>query len=161
MAGNITEKLGTNGQTITVTLASLTTNSLRQSTVIDNTTDLFQDVLLMIKIKSGGSGTSSSGVVNVYVYGTVDNGTTYTDGATGSDAAMTPTSPSNLRFIGQLNVVANTTTYTGGPWSVAAAFGGVMPAKWGIVIENKSGGTLDSTEGNHAKLYQGICSQYT
>jgi len=161
MAGNITEKLGTNGQTLTITLASLTNNSLRQSTVIDNTSDLFQDVLLMLKIKSGASSTVSTGVVNVYAYATVDNGTTYTDTATGTDGAITPTSPTNLRFLGQLNVVANSTTYVGGPWSIAAAFGGIMPAKWGIVVENKTGGTLDATEGSHAKLYQGIYSQYT
>ena len=161
MAGNILENLGTNGQTITVTLASLTTGSYRQSTVVDNTSNLFQDVLLMLKVKTGGSGTSAVGVVNVWVYATVDNGTTYTDGASGSDGSFTPTSPSNLRFVGQLNAVANSTTYTGGPWSVAAAFGGVMPAKWGIVVQNSTGGTLDSTEGNHAKLYQGIYSQYT
>ncbi len=161
MAGNILENLGTNGQTFTCTLASLTNTSLRQSTAIDNTSNLFQDVLVMLKIKSPGSGTSASGQVVVWVYATVDNGTTYTDGATGSDGSFTPTSPSNLRFLGALNVVANTTTYVGGPWSVAACFGGVMPAKWGIVVQNLTGGTLDSTEGNHAKLYQGIFSQYT
>ncbi len=44
--------------------------------------------------------------------------------------------------------------------SVAAAFGGMMPAFWGIVIENKSGGALDGTEANHKKLWQGVLSQF-
>jgi hypothetical protein len=43
--------------------------------------------------------------------------------------------------------------------SVAAAFGGVLPERWGIIVENKTGGALDSTEGNHAKLWQGVLGQ--
>ncbi len=114
----------------------------------------------MVQIKTGGSGTTANGFVAVYAYGTVDGGTTYTDGATGSDAAFTPTSPTNLRLLGVINCVANATTYKGGPFSVAAAFGGTLPQKWGIVITNQTGGTLDSTEGNHLKLYQGVYGQY-
>ena len=30
-------------------------------------------------------------------------------------------------------------TYTSEPLSVAAAFGGVMPRKWAIVVENRTG----------------------
>lgn len=161
MAGNIENKYGTSNQTITCTLASLTTGSLRQSTAVDNSSNVFQDVLVMVKIKTAGSGTSATGIVNVWAYGSVDGGTTYTDGATGTDGAFTPTNPANARLLGVLNCVANSTTYVGGPWSVAAAFGGIMPDHWGIIVENKTGGTLDATEGNHAKLYQGVLSQYT
>lgn len=161
MAGNITQKLGTTNQTITCTLASLTNGSVRGAASVDNRTNLFQDVLVQIKIKSGASSTASTGVVNIYAAGTVDDGTTWPDTYTGADAGITLTSPTNLRLIGQLNVVANATTYSSEPLSIAAAFGGIMPAEWGIIIENKSGGTLDSTEGNHAKLYQGIYTQYT
>ncbi len=161
MAGNIFEKFGTNGQTITVTLASLANAGQRQSTVIDNSANLYQDALLMMKIKSGASGTAATGVVNIYAYGTVDGGTDYSDGASGTDGAITLTVPPNMRFIGQVNVVANATTYIAGPFSVAAAFGGILPEKWGIVVENKTGGSLDATEGNHAKLYQGVETQYT
>lgn len=149
---------GSNNQSITCTLASLANNGLRQSTAIDNSSNLFIDALVVIKVKSG-SGTSSTGAVYIYAYGTVDGGSTYSDGATGSDGSFTPTSPTNLRLIGIINVVANTTTYTSSPMSVAAAFGGVLPDHWGIVVENKSGGSLDSTEGNHAKMYQGIQMQ--
>jgi len=45
--------------------------------------------------------------------------------------------------------------------SIAAAFGGVMPSHWGIVVVNNSGGTLDSTSGNHAAIWQGVLAQYT
>lgn len=152
-------KYGTSNQGITVTLAGLTNNSLRQSAAIDNSSNKWLDVLVMLKIKSGAASTSSSGLINVYAAGSADGGTSYTDGASGSDAAMTPTSPTNLRLIGVINVVANATTYTGGPFSVAAAFGGVLPDHFSLIIENKTGGTLDATEGNHAKFYQGVAGQ--
>jgi hypothetical protein len=39
---------------------------------------------------------------------------------------------------------------------VAAAFGGVLPEKWSIAIRNYTNLTLDATEGNHKKIYQGV-----
>jgi hypothetical protein len=159
MAGNIQNKYGTNNQAITCTFTSLTNNSQRQSTAIDNTSNLFEDVLVFVKVKSGASGTSSSGVVNVYAYGTADGGTTYSDGAAGADGAITLTSPPNMRLIGQINVVANATTYEGGPFTAALAFGGVLPDHWGIVIENKTGATLDASVGS--AWYQGVEHAYT
>jgi|SRR5215813_1069712 len=147
---------GTANQSITCTLASLANGSARQATAVDNSSTLFLDAFVQLKIKSGASGTSATGFVNVYAYGTADDGTTYSDSASGTDGAITLTSPPNVRLIGVLNVVANATTYKSAPMSVAAAFGGILPKKWGIIIENKTGGSLDATEGNHAKFYQGI-----
>lgn len=161
MAGDIKAKFGTSNQTITLTIASLTNNSARQSTAVDNATNVALDALVFLKVKSGGSGTTSTGVVNVYAFASADGGTTYTENAGASDAAITLTSPTNARLIGTINVVANAVTYYGGPFSIAAAFGGVLPEKWGIIIENKTGGTLDSTGGNHAAFYQLVIAQYT
>lgn len=161
MAGNLNNRYGTSNQTITITLASLANNGARESTVIDNSSNLWMDALVGGKVKSGASGTAATGTVNVYAYGTDDGGTTYSDGATGSDAGITLTSPPNMRLLGVVNVVANATTYKFGPFAVAQAFGGVLPEKWGIVIENKTSGTLDSTGGNHAVHYQGVGGAYT
>lgn len=155
MATTIKSLFDTNGQTITCTLASLTTGSRRQSTVIDNSSNLYTDILLMLKVKTGGSSTSATGYVEVFVYGTVDGGTTYSDTATGTDGAVTLTLPVNVILVDVVNTVANSTTYIGGPWNLRNAFGGYIPQKWGVVIGNQSGGTLDGTEGSHAKLYQG------
>ncbi len=157
-AADIKSKYGTSNQAITCTLASLTTGSARSCLAVDNSTNVYLDALVMVQIKSGASSTSATGTVNVYAYGTVDGGTTYTEGA-GTDAGITLTAPPNVRLIGVLNVVANATTYKSGPFSVAQAFGGTMPDHWGLIIENKSGGTLDGTEGSHAKLYQGVYAQ--
>lgn len=150
-------KYGTSNQAITATITSLANNGQRQSTVVDNTTNLYLDALVHVKVKSAAASTSATGYVNVYAYGTVDGGTTYSDGATGTDGSITLTSPPNLRLIGVINVVANSTTYQGGPFSVAAAFGGVLPQKWGIVVENKTAATLDATIGS--AYYQGVMQQ--
>lgn len=150
---SVKEAFGSNNQAITCTFTSLTNNSQRGSTAIDNTSNLFLDALVFVKVKSGASSTSATGYVNVYAYGTADGGTTYSDGVSGTDGAATLTSPPNVVLIGRINVVANATTYEGGPFSVAAAFGGTLPDHWGIVIENKTGGTLDASVGS--AWYQG------
>ena len=146
---------GTNNQSITITLASLGNTSYRQSTAVDNSSNLFLDVLVQLKIKTG-TGVSAQGYLNVYVYGTANGGTNYTDGASGTDGAMTPTSPTNLKLIGIINAVADATTYSGGPFSVAAAFGGILPDHWGIVVQNVTNAALDATGGNFTAFYQGI-----
>jgi hypothetical protein len=155
---DIKSKYGASNQAIIVTLASLANASARASTAIDNTTNLFLDALVSINIKSGASGTSASGTVNVYAYGSADGGSNYTENASGTDAAITLTSPTNLRLIGLINTTANATTYKA-TFSVANAFCGILPDHWGIVVLNSSGGALDSTEGNHLKVYQGILAQ--
>ena len=150
---NIKEATNT-AATFTCTLASLANSTAgvgRQSTVIDNSTNLFTNALVMVKVKTGASGVSATGFISVYAFGTVDGGTTYTDGAGASDAGITV---SAMRLIGTFPAVANATTYTSQLMSVESAFSGVLPAKWGIVVVNSSGSALDGTEGNHAKLYQ-------
>lgn len=158
-AGSIENKYGTSNQSITCTFTSLANNGQRQSTAVDNTSNVFQDALVFVKTKSNAAGTSATGTVNVYAYGTADGGTTYSDGASGTDGTITLTAPPNMQLIGIINVVANAVTYEGGPFSVARAFGGVLPDHWGIVIENKTGATLDASVGS--AWYQGVLSQYT
>lgn len=153
----IQSKYGTNNQSITCTLTSLANNGQRGSASVDNTSNLFLDALVFVKIKSGAASVSAAGYFNVYAYGTADGGTTYSDGVTGTDAGQTLTSPPNLRLIGVVNMVANATTYDGGPFSVAAAFGGVLPDHWGIVVENKSGAAFDGSTAS--AWYQGVEAQ--
>lgn len=156
MASTLEIKYGTTNQAITCGFTGLANTSLRQSTSIDNTTNLFLDALVGITVKTASSGVSATGTVNVYVYGT-SNGTSFTDGVSGSDGTFTPTSPTNLKLVGVVNTVANATTYVGGPFSVAVAFGGILPASWGIVVENKTGAALDASVGS--AWYQGVSGQ--
>lgn len=159
MAADIKSKYGASAQAIAVTLASLASTASRASTAVDNSTNLFLDALVSLNIKTGATGVSATGYVSVYAYGTADGGTNYTEGATGTDAALTLVSSTNLRLIGIINCVANATTYKSGPFPVAQAFGGILPDHWGIVIQNNTGAALDATEGSHLKVYQGILAQ--
>ena len=168
MPGNLLTKYGVNNQAITITLAngtvglaSSTTGVGRASTAVDNTTNTFVDALVSVKLKTGSSGTSTTGYATVYAYGTTDGGTTYTEGATGTDAGITLTQPTNAKPIGVLNLVANATTYAAGPFSVAKAFDGILPDHWGVIIVNSSGGALDITAASHLVTYQGVEGQYT
>jgi hypothetical protein len=157
VASDIKQKYGTNNQAITCTITSLANNGQRQSTALDNTSNLFQDALVFVTVKTNSSGTVATGYVAVYAYGTVDGGSNYSDGMTGTDGSATMTQPPNLRLIGIISAVANSVTYKGGPFSVAAAFGGILPDHWGIVVENKTGATLDASVG--AAIYQGVLGQ--
>lgn len=159
MASTIEAKYGSSGQAITCTLASLASGSARESASIDNTTNLFLDALVMLKLKTGSGTIGSDPYAYAYVAATVDNGTTWPDTVTGSDAAITLNSTTQLKLLGAVWLGATTTTYIGGPWSVAAAFGGALPQKWSIIVKNSCGVALDATEGNMAKLYQGVLAQ--
>ena len=149
----INQLYGTTNQSITCTITSLGSGSARESTAVVNTTNLFMDVKLQVKIKTNAAGTSATGAVNVFAYATADDGTTYSGGATGTDAAYTA-NKDQLIFLGSIPAVANATTYVG-LFSLSRAFGyGGIPAKWGIVVDNHSGAALDASVG--AGVYQGI-----
>lgn len=147
---------GPNNQPITITLASLANNAARASSAIDNSVTVYSDILVQLTLKTGASGVSINGFAYVYASGSTDGGTTYGEGATGSDAGITLTVPTELRLIGTVNLVANATSYKSNPMSVASAFNGTLPAKFAIVVQNESGAALDATAGNFNATYQGV-----
>lgn len=147
---------GTSNQAITITLNSLASSATagRESTAVDNTTNKFRDALVSILATLATGTPADSKALFVYAYGTADGGSNYSDVVTGSDAAITLTDPPNVRLIGVINTPTGSASYVGGPFSVAAAFGGVLPDHWGIVVRNHSGVALETT-GNSAH-YQGV-----
>lgn len=158
---DLRQKYGTEAQAITVTLASLASAASRESTAIDNSSNLFRDVLVMLRAKNHAS-TAPTGdkAIYVYVYGTVDTALPlYPDAVTGTDAGITIDSPTHLKALGVLLFTAAAQTKNGGPWNVAAAFGGRVPSKWGIVIQNATGASLDASEASFKKEYQGILDE--
>lgn len=141
---------------IGITLASLLTTAARESNSIDNTTNKYLDALVYLGLKLQVGTPSSDKAIYVYAYGSED-GTNYTDNATGSDAAITMRSPTNLKHIGTIAVPdSGALTYKSHPMSVAQAFNGVMPRKWGVVVQNKCGVSLSSVEADHSKSYTGL-----
>lgn len=153
------ELFGTNGQATTCTLASLAASPTvgRESTAIDNSSTLYDDVLLSFVFEVGV--VTGNKQILVYVYATVDGGTTYTGGATGSDASFTRLDPTVLRPLAVIPVPTASVIYRAGPFSVAAAFGGVLPEKWGYVVFNDSGVALSGTAGNNKAVFQGVSVQ--
>ncbi len=147
-------------QLMTITLASLTNGSARNSTSINNTYPLFEDVLLFFKMTLGASGVSATGYINVYGYGSIDGGTTYPEGITGTDGAATLLSPPNLVLLAQLTADVNGKVVTYGPISFCRQYGmDRMPPIWGVVVVNNSGATFSATGANHFIQYQGVNGQ--
>lgn len=167
---------GTTNQAITITLNSLASSATagRQSTVIDNRTNLYLDALVQGKfqIATGGSAANDKALY-IYVFGTADDtnfaaersvaGTQATIGA--SDAAFSPADPTvagTPLILAKVLAIPVAPTGTAGvyaisPFSVAACFGGVMPAQWGVVVRNYSGQALDSS--GNSMWYQGLYQQ--
>lgn len=144
---------------MTMTLASLAsdTNLLagRESTAVDNSSTLAVDYIVGGKVTTGTSPTASR-VIEVWAYASYD-GTTYSGGATGTDAALTFASEkTSLALLQVLPTDATSNhTYEWGPFSIADAFG-IMPKKFGIYIVHNTGVNLNSTAGNHEVKYTAV-----
>ena len=121
-------------------LASSTT-AARACTAIDNSSNLYLDCLVQLVVQTAAGSLGTNPVVYVYAYGVSYSGN-YTDQVTDSDAAYTLLTVPNLKLVQIINVnTANTALYSS-PFSIAAVFGGVLPSKWGVVVNNQSGLTL-------------------
>lgn len=146
--------------TITCTLASLASSASagRGCLAVDNSTNLYVDAILTIAVKTSASALANDKACYVYLYGAgadgIFNGSSAE--AEGTDAAVTLDSPTNLKGPFPIYCPASSTTYRLVIGSVASVFGGVLPTKWGFVLQNYTGQNLDSTEGSHTKDYTGI-----
>lgn len=142
-------------QTVTITLTSLADGSWRQSTAVDNTTNKYLDALLGGSIQTGAIPTADS-LIEIYLYGTYDD-TNYTAGASGTDGAYTADGEETLFKLVETIIVDATANqdYVFGPISVAQAFGGLMPKKWGVVVKNGTGDALNATGTNNEVQFLG------
>lgn len=134
--------------TITITTDSLgsSTTAGRESTVVDNQTTKYLDALVTFKIVYPNSATANH--KGIYVFAYAWDGTDYTYPCAGTgDAGVTlddiTTTAYQLPQIGFIPCVINKTLLSR-PFSVASAFGGVLPSKWGIAVLNYSGQTLST-----------------
>jgi hypothetical protein len=140
----------------TITLASLAsdTNLLagRESTALDNSSNLYLDYLVSGKITTGTSPTTARSI-QVWAVGSWD-GTTWPDVFDGTDSTETITSANHknsiCRFIAEMATDATSDrVYHFGPVSLASAFGGVMPVKVVFFVVHNTAVNLNSTAGNH------------
>lgn len=141
---------------LTITLASLAsdTNLLagRESTAVDNTTNLYVDYLLSGKVTTGTSPTASR-IIEIHVIGLLDD-STYPDVFDGTDSDETISGSGTKGAIARLAASIDTVntsdkTYYFGPVSVAALFGGALPKKFVVFATHSTGVNLNSTSGNH------------
>ena len=149
---------------VTITYASLADGGYRESTAVDNSSNKYIDALVGGIVRIGSP--TADGTIAIYAYGTYD-GTEYTAGLDGSDGTITwGTTPSttgvdgylNLPLLGVISVdgTDDSDDARWGPFSVAQAFGGILPQKWGVVIKNSTGASLHATGTNNECQYMGI-----
>jgi hypothetical protein len=129
----------------TITLNSLASDTNlvagREGTAIDNGTEDAIDSVVGGKVVSGTSPTASR-QIEVWAYGSHD-GTLFSGGATGSDANLTPQAKGLLRLLCVIPTDSTSSkSYNWGPFSIAAAFGGTMPRKWGVFVVHNTGVAL-------------------
>lgn len=146
----------------TTPLASSSTFVIgRESTVIDNTTNKYDDALLSGQVTVGTTPTTNTSI-NVYVFAILDDTPTYPDVMDGTDSDETLTSAGVgqgfLRLAASLVVDSATSNraYAFGPIAVAPLFGGVLPSKWSVFVSHNTGVALNSTAGNHFIKYIGV-----
>lgn len=149
---------------LTITLASLAsdTNLLagRESTAVDNTSNLYLDYLLSGKITTGTTPTDNR-QIEVWVSAPINDTPTWPDVLDGTDSNETITSSGikNAILRPVVSIVTNNTsdrTYPFTQISVASLFGGVCPAKFVVFVVHNTGVNLNSTGSNHEISVQGI-----
>ena len=135
-----------NAVSMTVTaLNSLASSAVAgwQSVVVDNTSDLALDALVQVVLDMANTAPANDKAVYVYAYSGI--GTNYTNPASGSEGTITITNPNNLRLVGVLTYQTADEIIKSPVMSVAAAFGGVLPPKWGLVLINYTGAAVGAS----------------
>ncbi len=140
--------------------------------IVDNRTNLYVDGLVGGRIHfATATGTIlAADSVDIYISALYDKDTT-TTGTGGIDTAFAANdssiaedvefTPLNLKLVAVVKPEATTAdteqTYNWGPVSVAAAFGGLMPQQWFLVVHNNSNdAVLQAATSEHAVNFVGI-----
>ena len=150
-----TRKITYSGQNLVFAatdLDSLATSSTwvagRESSVIDNTSNLYLDALLTGRFKANNTA-PTAGQIRIYV-GCLLNDTEYPDVFDGTGSAETVTSVDIRDSILKLAhvIVTDATSnriYEFSGISVASLFGGIMPPKWFVFVTHSMVQTLNIT----------------
>lgn len=158
-----------NSVALTIGLASLASSTTRlggrESSAVDNTTNVDLDHLLSGKIRVGTSPTVSK-LIEVWAYAPIKIATgtpVYPDVLDGTDSDETLTSEnvknSALRLAWSTLIDSTSDRdYFIPPTSIAALFG-ELPPYWGIFVTHDTGVALNSTAGNHELHYHRIQRQ--
>jgi len=146
-----TKALYASSVSITISFNSLGDGNARESTAIDNSSNLYLDAHVRVSFSVGTVANEKRCLV--YAYGSED-GSTYPDTVTGSDAAITLETPPVIQLAFVVPTPTSSKVYESDVFSIARLFGGVLPRKWGIVVANRSGAALAGS--NNSASYTGV-----
>jgi hypothetical protein len=164
MPNSILWKYGST-QTITAAIASLAsdTNLLAglESSIIDNTTDGFEDIILSGKATTGTSPTASR---QIEVWAVAWDSNAWPDVFDGTSSAETITSADIKAALCKAVAIMPTNNTSDRAYfftgvSAKQVFGGVLPSKFVLFIVHNTGVNLNATAGNHEFRYQGVYPQ--
>jgi len=164
MPNNILKKYGSK-TTLTAAVASLAsdTNLLAgiESSIIDNGTDGFDDILLSGKVTTGTSPTASR---QIEVWAVAWDGANWPDVFDGTTSSETITSSDIKNAICKAVAILSTNATTDRVYhftgaSLRQAFGGELPSRVVLFVVHNTGVALNSTAGNHEFSYVGVYPQ--
>lgn len=164
MPNSILWKYGST-QTITAAVASLAsdTNLLAgiESSIIDNTTDGFEDIIISGKATTGTSPTASR---QIEVWAIAWDSNAWPDVFDGTSSAETITSADIKAALCKAVAIMPTNNTSDRAYfftgvSAKQVFGGVLPSKFVLFIVHNTGVNLNATAGNHEFRYQGVYPQ--
>ena len=155
MANLLIESFGS-ATAFTITNANLASSATAgwQSNAIENSTNLYDDALVITDFAAVNTAPANSKAVFLFAFAILDTaGSLYTstgDAAPGgTEATLTFPDVSTLPIVApRLGVIpypVQNKAINAGPFSVAACFGGTLPKKWGVLMLNYSGMTLNVT----------------
>lgn len=166
MATILKPSYGASAALVTTNLQSIVSNGSIiagwMSAVQDNTANLSDDELISYVIKLGTTPTVST-AVEIWAWSTLDDTPTYPDTITGTEGTVTLTSL-NVKLSGAFKLCASflvdatTNRIYSGIFSLAQAFGGTMPKKWGLFIGHNTGANLP---GSGCVISRAAPTQYT
>lgn len=158
--GDVKEALGTL-TSITCTMTSLASAGWRETNSVDNSSNLFRDFLLSVRVQLGAI--TADGTVEIYL--APGDGTIFLGGIAGADAAITwgTTDSTGVDQFNDLIPIfsgAVDTTDDNDDFEVVLAacavfLGGRVPTKWAVVIRNNTTTAFNATGTNNYVKYQG------
>jgi hypothetical protein len=162
MTTTIKASYGTETPIVVTGVASLANLAVWQLAVIDNSVNLFLDVMLefAFKLQAG----APSGPINLYGYAGIGGAAArYSSNIDGTNKLGALGVPNDLALLATRDcndgIVGSGGTAILVVPSLAAYFNGILPAKWGILVENQSGFAFSATAGDHAGNYRGLQAQ--
>lgn len=126
-----------------------------ESPVIDNSTTLYEDIFVSGKITVGDTAVTAAAQIRIYVVGMLDDSTWPApfDGTASAETvdASVILGHAKLGAVISIDDVENKVYYFG-PFSIAALFGGICPAKCVLFIAHNTNDALAAAGGNQITI---------